>query len=688
MYITDKINNLKPIDLNCNVFDVYSYNDLSMQELLCHFFTKINECIKVSNDTIDLSSWLVNEGLAIEVVDKLLEWLNDGTLEELINVNLFKTLNDKIDNVNTKLTDVVNGNINVYYDMFESSHTQAHLKLKEIIDTYPRDKHLTIILPQYIEFTDKCFIPMNVTIKGNNSIVNATTDTTIFEFFNEESDIVSQVTKVISNKEYEVLSAKSFKVGDYVAVYGHNGCCNIYSSITSINGNTITLSNDFDYGVHGSIIYIRKSIDCNNTLEGVTITKATESKSKKEVVLSGISHNKTIRNCHFKSCAGVSVVGMSQAKIQNNTFYDTGDSCFLYDVSSSIIENNKFNYFGHGVRCEYITNTIITNNELINGRSKSYSTGIEISSATMDRYKATYNKILNNTVIDVNVGVAGSAIGGIHLNFNANSNIIKGNICRENGIGIYLENYNKNNIITENNCSYNKGYYGVGIELDWGCSDNIISNNKCNHNYGSTQAKESCGIQVRTSTGEHAIYNVTVIGNECSYNGRHGIIMNANNSVCCDNVLSHNGMDINHDLRSDLSASSSEFITFSNNSIISSTNAIYSVYLDNCKSITFNGNSVKASPSNTHSLLSVNGGIQSYNNNIFFTPTRDRGVVIKGADASNMLNVVSFNDNLLNGSDNGYAILEFDYVTKYQIKNNILLNNTRTVEYQCSNKIS
>ena len=69
--------------------------------------------------------------------------------------------------------------------------------------------------------------------------------------------------------------------------------------------------------------------------------------------------------------------------------------------------------------------------------------------------------------------------------------------------------------------------------------------------------------------------------------------MNANNSVCCDNVLSYNGMDINHDLRSDLSASSSEFITFSNNSIISTSNALYSVYFDNCKSIIFNGNSVK-----------------------------------------------------------------------------------------------
>ena len=102
-----KINELKPYDLNCNIFDVYSYDGLSMQDLLCQFFTKINECVKTSNETIDLSEWLVNEGLAIEVVNKLMMWLEDGTLENLINVNLFNTLNTKIENINSQLSEKV-----------------------------------------------------------------------------------------------------------------------------------------------------------------------------------------------------------------------------------------------------------------------------------------------------------------------------------------------------------------------------------------------------------------------------------------------------------------------------------------------------------------------------------------------------------------------------------------------------
>ena len=93
MDLNKKLEELKPYQLNCNVFDVYSYNGLSMQELLCQFFTKINECINVSNETFKLSEWLVNEGLNKEVAKKLELWLADGTLEDIINVELFSDIN-------------------------------------------------------------------------------------------------------------------------------------------------------------------------------------------------------------------------------------------------------------------------------------------------------------------------------------------------------------------------------------------------------------------------------------------------------------------------------------------------------------------------------------------------------------------------------------------------------------------
>src|SRR5699024_3670205 len=103
MDLNKKLKELKPQQLNCNVFDVYSYNGLTMQDLLCQFFTTINECVKSTNEVIDLTDWLINIGLEEEVVKKLMVLIQDGTVEKLINVNLFKTLNNEINGLSSQL---------------------------------------------------------------------------------------------------------------------------------------------------------------------------------------------------------------------------------------------------------------------------------------------------------------------------------------------------------------------------------------------------------------------------------------------------------------------------------------------------------------------------------------------------------------------------------------------------------
>ena len=103
MELNERIKEIKPYQLNCNVFDVYSYDGLSIQDLLCQFFTKLNECISTSNETINLVEWLVDVGLEEEVVKKLMMFLEDGTIKNLINDDLFNSLNTKVDNLNYDL---------------------------------------------------------------------------------------------------------------------------------------------------------------------------------------------------------------------------------------------------------------------------------------------------------------------------------------------------------------------------------------------------------------------------------------------------------------------------------------------------------------------------------------------------------------------------------------------------------
>ena len=176
MDLNKKLEELKPYQLNCNVFDVYSYNGLTMQDLLCQFFTKINECITVSNETIDLAKWLVNEGLEIEVVKKLMIWLEDGTLENIINVNLFETLNDNINDIreftnnsvellNNEYTKLNNKKLNIEECGFirpewmsswnETDHTQAFKDCISIITE---------------EFKTKGFSKLHIKVRGNYTI--------------------------------------------------------------------------------------------------------------------------------------------------------------------------------------------------------------------------------------------------------------------------------------------------------------------------------------------------------------------------------------------------------------------------------------------------------------------------------------------------------------------------------------
>lgn len=177
MDLNKKLEELKPHQLNCNVFDVYSYNGLTMQDLLCQFFTKINECINVSNETIDLAKWLVNEGLEIEVVKKLMVWLEDGTLENVINVNLFKTLNDKISQNENKIDNVetnLKSEINDVLTRFISKGGDDTLELQNLINNGCKkiriDSNITLNNSVYIKSDIEISATNGVKVKTNNNI--------------------------------------------------------------------------------------------------------------------------------------------------------------------------------------------------------------------------------------------------------------------------------------------------------------------------------------------------------------------------------------------------------------------------------------------------------------------------------------------------------------------------------------
>lgn len=93
------INKLNKWDLNCSVFNSYDFDDcMSLNELLCRFFTKINECIEASNKSLNLLEWLHEVGLKEEVITLLGQWKDDGTLTELISEQILEEIKQNIAN--------------------------------------------------------------------------------------------------------------------------------------------------------------------------------------------------------------------------------------------------------------------------------------------------------------------------------------------------------------------------------------------------------------------------------------------------------------------------------------------------------------------------------------------------------------------------------------------------------------
>ena len=86
---------------------VYDFSEMTDEELRCKFFQKLQECIELCNNTSDIVEWIKNEGLGKEVNDLLTLWLEDGTLENLINTNLIDIvkgeLMEEIDNIKVEI---------------------------------------------------------------------------------------------------------------------------------------------------------------------------------------------------------------------------------------------------------------------------------------------------------------------------------------------------------------------------------------------------------------------------------------------------------------------------------------------------------------------------------------------------------------------------------------------------------
>ena len=82
---------------------VYGYDDYTQLEINSKLIQKMDEVIENCNNAYEYVDWLKEQGLSDEVINTLLAWKEDGTLENIINQNVFNELNSKVDTFQGKV---------------------------------------------------------------------------------------------------------------------------------------------------------------------------------------------------------------------------------------------------------------------------------------------------------------------------------------------------------------------------------------------------------------------------------------------------------------------------------------------------------------------------------------------------------------------------------------------------------
>ena len=110
------IEKIRNIGLDKLVTQVYDFDSLTTDELMCKFAQKINIIIehfkylddRCSNSEKNLElklEYLLGQGLEEQVAKRLLELINNGTLGKLINETLLKDINIKVDNFKVEVNE-------------------------------------------------------------------------------------------------------------------------------------------------------------------------------------------------------------------------------------------------------------------------------------------------------------------------------------------------------------------------------------------------------------------------------------------------------------------------------------------------------------------------------------------------------------------------------------------------------
>lgn len=205
----------------------YDFEGYNTQEIWCKISSKINEIItefkkidenfnNLETSTNEKLDYLLNDGLQEEVATKIIEYVNNGIIGELINETLLKDITNSISVINNHLSNIDNDKMDK--NTKDISITQINKNLGKLDETYMSESLLTKMagqgtfgsIPEDKSITTNKLAPTSV--KANNTDFIKT----------KHNDLLANVQfindKYISYITGEESPLDGYKCTDFIAV--------------------------------------------------------------------------------------------------------------------------------------------------------------------------------------------------------------------------------------------------------------------------------------------------------------------------------------------------------------------------------------------------------------------------------------------------------------------------------------
>lgn len=480
------------LTLNQFTTDEFEQKHYTVLKLVNEAIGKINELVGATNGVYEILTYLLEEGLEEEVADVLKEWLNDGTLSQIISEKVLVNIEERFNRQQYDFTLEGGSTAN------QSNHTQ----LQALVDKVYELGGGTIYIPKGVYYFEQPVVwKSNVNLKGEGIGL------TILKTRGGSANYLTEGFSLLYSEEY----------GGDVDIEDIEGIQNCSFTNFTINGGELYMRPSYK----GKGIFFQKVINCifNKLRFEETGSTALGVDMLHQCVVNDISCYKCGRTFtqeyNPQGCAGIGI-GTNGLPVENLVISNCyTEECGQFGI---FIENQAiFGQSGGNPKGVIIENCITV-------KGKNHGIGI----------KGGRNITVNNCLSYENVGY------GIIIDYNTRLTKITNNFVTENqmgGIAVLNDNYFYN-ITIDNNYIYMNQGNGIDIIPNHATAsktvtDFIIQNNQIMENTG-------CGIKVNNHTGK--IDNLTIKGNLCYKNGEHGIfidsitrILNCSNNQCCYN---------------------------------------------------------------------------------------------------------------------------------------------------------